>query len=246
MVFGLKAVDHVMLFASNKAGKVKGEWNGKPDSTQAQTEIGRPFTPCSPVDAKGYVDFVIKAYPPNTDFVDGGKFSNYVRSVKTGDTLRMKGPMGKIRYEEAGKIKYAGKYLPGDAKTEINMISGGSGITPMLQTLYQLLNSESEDDQRISFRLVFSNKTQADIICRAELDELAAKHPKRFKVWYTIQNGVEPGWQYSTGKVDRAMLESHLFAPSGHTACQVCGPPGLVDVSKAALVDIGHAENVLF
>lgn len=43
-------------------------------------------------------------------------------------------------------------------------------------------------------------QTEADILVRKELDDLAAKHPDRFTLWYTLSRGTPDGWAYSEGR----------------------------------------------
>ena len=79
--------------------------------------VARPYTPCSRPDTKGVVDFVIKEYPaPN------GIMSRHLCSLKPGDSIKMKGPWKKLKYEAGMKrlkalIRATGK--PWDQLIEI-------------------------------------------------------------------------------------------------------------------------------
>lgn len=50
----------------------------------------RPYTPVSPPWAAGFVDLLIKRY-------DGGLMSNHVFSLRPGDSVSMRGPVGNLR-----------------------------------------------------------------------------------------------------------------------------------------------------
>lgn len=61
--------------------------------------------------------------------------------------------------------------------------AGGSGITPMLQLIKHVL---SDPCDRTQLELLFANKSEEDIMLRDQLEQLAAKHPKQLKIWYTV------------------------------------------------------------
>lgn len=62
--------------------------------------IMRPYTPVSPADTRGYVELVIKTYPPSQPkFPHGGKLSQHLDRLHIGDTADFKGPTGKIVYK---------------------------------------------------------------------------------------------------------------------------------------------------
>jgi cytochrome-b5 reductase len=63
-------------------------------------EIVRPYTPTSVEAAEGHVDFVIKDYPQ-------GNMSRHVHSLKVGDTIDIKGPFEKYKWENK-PVAYVG------------------------------------------------------------------------------------------------------------------------------------------
>ena len=71
----------------------------------------------------------------------------------------------------------------------------------MLQIAASILDDPSDTTQ---VSLLYANQTEDDILVREMLDGYAAKHPTRFKVWYTVDKA-SPGWKYSEGfKIGRA------------------------------------------
>jgi cytochrome-b5 reductase len=60
----------------------------------------RPYTPIQPDVPSNYFDLVVKQYPT-------GKMSKHIHSLNPNDTLEMKGPNLKFKYE-AGKFKQIG------------------------------------------------------------------------------------------------------------------------------------------
>lgn len=194
----------------------------------------------------GYVDLVIKVYKRNVHpkFPNGGKMSQYVDSLNIGDKIAFRGPTGKLKYLGGGNfsIQRLRKNPPVEFQVDtVNMIAGGTGITPMLQLIREVLN-ESNDSLKLS--LLFANQTEDDILLREELDELAEKYPKQFKVWYTVDKGSDT-WTYSVGFVNADMIKEHLEPPSDKTAVLMCGPPPMINYACIPNLDTLHYSTDL-
>jgi len=209
----------------------------------------RPYTPISSDDDVGYVDLVIKVYKKDVHpkFPAGGKMSQYLDEMKIGDTIAFRGPAGRLQY--SGKGTFAVKKLRKDPPKHIkakrvNMIAGGTGITPMLQLIRDVLKRGDEDKTELA--LLFANQSERDILLRAELDELAQAHKDQFKVWYTVDKAGE-AWSYSTGHINDQMMQEHLFTPNEHTLCLLCGPPPMVNYTCIpGLERLGHQADQRF
>lgn len=150
----------------------------------------RSYTPVSSDDDYGYVDLVVKVYFKNVHprFPDGGKMSQYLEGLKIGDTITIRGPAGRLTYLDGGKFSI--KKLRNEPAqivkaTKVNMIAGGTGITPMLQLVRHILKQKNDGTQ---LRLLFANQTEKDILVRKELEEAADKNPEQFKLWYTLDS----------------------------------------------------------
>jgi NAD(P)H-flavin reductase len=108
------------------------------------------------------------------------------------------------------------------------MIAGGTGITPILQVINAVLK-DPEDTTQIS--LLYANQTPDDILLRAQLDALAAKHDN-FRVWHTVSRPREgEEWPYSTGYISEDMIREHLFPAGPAVMCGLCGPPAMINVA---------------
>lgn len=148
----------------------------------------RSYTPVSSDDDHGYVDLVIKVYFKNVHprFPDGGKMSQHLEALELGDSITIRGPAGRLTYLGGGKFSIK-KLRNEPAQTvrasKVNMIAGGTGITPMLQLVRHILKTKDDGTQ---LRLLFANQTEKDILVRKELEEAAAKRPEQFKLWYTL------------------------------------------------------------
>ncbi|XP_075423518.1 NADH-cytochrome b5 reductase 2-like isoform X2 [Ascaphus truei] len=148
----------------------------------------RAYTPVSSDGVRGHVDLIVKVYYKNVNpkFPEGGKMSQYLDSMKIGETMDFRGPNGLLVYK--GKGEFA---IRADKKSEaqikrtkhIGMIAGGTGITPMLQLIHNITQDPSDDTKCY---IIFANQTEEDILLRPELEQVAKNHPDQFKLWYTL------------------------------------------------------------
>jgi cytochrome-b5 reductase len=112
--------------------------------------------------------------------------TQFLDAMKIGDTIAFRGPSGKLKYLGNGKfsIKKLRNEPPQEVKVKnVNMIAGGSGITPMLQLVRDILKHKDDPTQ---VKLLYANQSEDDILLRKEIDELAEKHSEQFGVWYVI------------------------------------------------------------
>lgn len=169
-------------------------------------DVIRPYTPVTSPDVAGHMDFLIKKY-------NGGKMTSHVHSMKVGDRLGIKGPIPKFPYK-ANEFE------------SIGMIAGGSGITPMWQVMQAIAANPSDKTQ---VTLIYTNKTDEDILLREEFDKLA-KTDKRFKVVYGLDK-LPRGFDGFEGYVTTAVASKALPKPdlADKIKIFVCGPPGQVE-----------------
>uniref|UniRef100_A0A672Q428 NADH-cytochrome b5 reductase n=1 Tax=Sinocyclocheilus grahami TaxID=75366 RepID=A0A672Q428_SINGR len=168
-------------------------------------------------------------YYKNThpNYPDGGKMSQYLNDMKTGDTIDFRGPNGLLVYNGNGQFA-----IRPDKKSEpkvrkfrhVGMIAGGTGITPMLQ-LIRSITADPADNTKCS--LIFANQTEKDILLRKELDEVHRNHPDKLNLWCTLDKPSE-GWKYSKGFVDADMIKDHLPPPASDVLIVMCGPPPMI------------------
>ena len=209
----------------------------------------RAYTPISSDDEKGYFDLLIKVYFKNVHpkFPDGGKMSQHLESLKIGDTIDVKGPVGRFEYSATEVPTQEGQGLGRPVpRKEFAMIAGGTGLTPMRQILQQIVKVPKDQTE---VHLLFANQTEQDILLREELDQLVAKDP-RVKVWYTVDRvpeGKEAEWKYSTGFISETMIKEHLPAAEEGTYVLMCGPPPMINFAcKPNLEKRGFKEEHMF
>jgi len=180
-------------------------------------EIVRSYTPISSDDDKGFFELLIKTYPT-------GNISKYLDKLKTGDSIRVKGPKGQMVYSS-------------NLAKEIGMIAGGTGITPMLQIIKAVLKNP-EDQTKI--HLVFANVAESDILCKGELEKLAKD--ERFDVYFVL-NSPPKDFQGGVGFVTKEMIEERFGTYNSDKKVLLCGPPPMIKAMNGYLEEIGYPKS---
>ncbi|KAG2393720.1 hypothetical protein C9374_007251 [Naegleria lovaniensis] len=177
-------------------------------------EVARSYTPTSSNDDKGFFDLVVKIYPK-------GLMTQHLDTMKIGDTILVSGPKGRFNYE---KNKYS----------KLGMIAGGTGITPMLQVIEEILK---HPDDKTEIALLYGNLTEQDIILRDRLEELARKHPQ-FTLYHVL-NEPPTNWTQGVGFITQEMIEKYLPTAGEKMNVLMCGPPPMLGAMKGHLEKLG-------
>lgn len=137
----------------------------------------RPYTPTSPNDTKGCFDLMVKIY-------EQGVVSQWLNNLEVGAMVGFKHIKFNIKSQ-----------YPFEGKQKINMICGGTGITPMYQALHKIVNTPGDS---LQVRLLCGNKSPADILLSKELEELVEKAGGRVQVIHVVGTRIDqpdiPGW----------------------------------------------------
>jgi cytochrome-b5 reductase len=181
--------------------------------------IKRAYTPSSLPGVTGFFDLTVKRY-------ESGIVSKHLHNQRIGDSVLMSGP------------NPGGHWIDGMA-TRVGFIAGGTGITPMISIIRWILTKQIEAE----LFLIFSNKTEADIILRQEWERDLREYPN-FHCHYLLEHPPS-GWTQGTGRVTADVLREHLPAPSPDTCVFLCGPPPMVDTLEATLKELGYPEQAI-
>lgn len=181
-------------------------------------EVVRSYTPISNDDQLGSFDLLIKTY-------ENGNISRYVESKKIGETIDVRGPKGFFTYTP-------------NMRKSLGMVAGGTGIAPMYQVLTAILDDPTD---KTKIHLVYANVAENDILLKAELEDLEAKHPDQLYIHYVLNNAPE-NWKGSVGFVTPEIMDAHLPKQSEDTNLLICGPPPMVSAIKKAAQTLGYPK----
>lgn len=116
----------------------------------------------------------------------------------------------------------------------MQLIGGGSGVVPFLAMLAHHRTRSS----RIPVRLLYSVRTDADVIGRDEL-----RPRPGVGVVLTFTHDAPDGWTGPRGRIDRDKLVRHAVPPEQRPIILVCGSTPFVETASRELVALGQAAD---
>lgn len=179
-------------------------------NTPALKNEKRPFTFTSLNDNK-HLEFTIKIYDSHNGV------TKELGKLKHGDELIIRDVWGAIEYKGEGVF-----------------IAGGAGVTPFIAILRQL----QANNKIANNKLIFTNKTEKDIILKKEFNEMLGKN-----FINTLTDEKKEG--YENGRIDYTFLKEKIDNFKQHF--YVCGPPPFVTAISEALTQLGaKTDTVVF
>jgi len=153
--------------------------------------------------------------------VANGKVSNWLHdNMTSGMTVKAQGPLGHFVRPHTAK-----KFL---------MLSGGSGITPVMS----IVRSLGDGCEPADVVFVHAARTPLDLIFRSELSCLAARM-KTLRLHFlpeSVQG--EPSWPGLTGRISPEFLK--LAVPDiAERVVMCCGPAPFMAAARAIAADLG-------
>lgn len=155
-------------------------------------EAKRPFT-FTNLPEDDHLEFVIKTYPEKKGV------TNELLNLKAGDQL--------LIHDVWGAITYSGEGL---------FIAGGAGITPFI-SIFRYLQSNNQVGRN---RLLFANKTKADIILEPWFKNLLGSS-------FINILSEEDAEGYHHGYINQELIEDNII--DKNQPFYVCGPPPMMD-----------------
>lgn len=180
----------------------------------------RPYTPVRFDAASQEMDLVVKRY-------DTGLVSPIIHGLKEGDSVELRGPIpGEYSLKrDAGKHK------------NIALFAGGTGITPILQ----IAEAVATLPQVPTIHLFCCNKSDADILCKDEIDELG-RHTHVQNAFHVIEAKSTLANSFE-GRMSADILQKTLAAPDSDSHAIVCGPPLFNRAVRGLLEAHGYAAD---
>ncbi len=169
----------------------------------------RPFTfTCLPTDS--YLEFTIKTYPSHKGV--------------TNELFKLKEEDGLILHDVFGAIAYKGEGI---------FIAGGAGVTPFI-SIFRLLQSKNEVGGN---KLIFANKSRADIILEQEFKRLLGKN------FINILSD-EKVEEYAYGYVTAEFLKQNIIDLKKRI--YLCGPQPMMESVEKQLSNLGvEAKSIV-
>lgn len=166
----------------------------------------RPFTFTS-LPGNDYLEFTIKTYPSHEGV------TNQLLQLSKDDELIIHEPFGAITYSGEGVF-----------------IAGGAGVTPFI-SIFRDLYSKNEIGNN---KLLFSNKTEADIILQHELSEMLGAN----FINILSQEKVDG---YANGQITEDFIKANCTILGQQF--YLCGPPPMMEAIEQQLDTLHVAKQ---
>lgn len=176
----------------------------------------RPFTFTS-LSSDPNLEFIIKGYSLK-EYPNHTGVTEAIHKLEKGDELIIDEPWGTINYKGKGVF-----------------IAGGVGIAPFIAIFRQLV----KDGEISGNKLLFSNKTQKDIILEKELKK---SFPEKDLVLTLTRKEIGG---YEIGRIDEKFLQKHIdnFSQNFY----ICGSRVMVSDLKEILSNLGASiDSIVF
>lgn len=164
--------------------------------------------------------------------VEGGLFSTLANeTIRQGDEIDVMTPQG----------RFGVALDPQAARTYVAIVAG-SGITPVMSILRTVLTHEPKS--RVV--LIYGNRTTQSIIFREALEDVKDRFMGRFTVHHVLSRERQE-ITLLDGRIDGVKLDTllHTLPQDGIDHAFLCGPGGLIEDGKAALLRTGvPAERI--
>lgn len=148
-----------------------------------------------------------------------GLFSTFVLEnyLKVGDVIEIKGPFGFFKYSE---------------NSNVFLLGAGSGIVPLYTIICHILYNKIP----VEAKLLYSNKTEDDMIFRKQLDKLSLEN-ENFEVLHTLTRSDE-SWSGCRGRIDIFLIEK-IAKDLSKFVFYICGPSQFGNSLKEQLLKKG-------
>jgi hypothetical protein len=177
-------------------------------NTPALKNEKRPFT-FTNLKENENLEFTIKIYDSHNGV------TKELAKLKHGDELIIRDVWGAIEYKGEGVF-----------------IAGGAGVTPFIAILRQL----QADDKIANNKLIFTNKSEKDIILKKEFNEMLGLN-------FINTLTVEKKEGYENSRIDFNFLKDKIDNFKQHF--YVCGPPEFVKAISEALTQLGAKTDAV-
>jgi NAD(P)H-flavin reductase len=171
----------------------------------------------SPVE-KGFVMFTV---------FKTGKVTSYLHSMKTGDIMGIRGPLG--------------NWYPWDALQGKNVviIGGGFAFTTLRSSIVYMLHPDNRKKFN-DIHVIYGARTPGMLLYKDELADWEARDDINMHI--TVDGTDDPDWKYNIGFVPTITEQK---APQGdaNTYAIVCGPPIMIKFTLPVLEKLGYAHD---
>lgn len=178
----------------------------------------RPYSISSSPKQRAYYEITIARIK------DGFVSDFFLDDVKVGDRFEANGPAGVFRFQP---VFHSRKSL---------FLAGGSGITPFLSMIREIVDAALDRD----VVMLYGCRSSKVALYDEELRAYSEKYPN-FK-YHLVVSEDDDSWNGEIGFIDRNLI-MRLVPDYAERTCYICGPQVMNDFCKKELEDLGLPEK---
>ena len=155
--------------------------------------------------------------------------SDYLVSyLKKGERAVFTGPYGHFIFN------------PEQTNKSMLLLAAGSGIAPLMS----ILRYVNEKKLRVKIHLIYSNKTEREILWREEIEDIAKKNKNMTYTFTLTQDNINLTWQEERGRINKNMIHKIISDwEKENIDCYICGPLEFTREMEKALEENGIPNN---
>lgn len=167
---------------------------------------------------KGYLKFTVNKT---------GLVSSHLHSMRVGDTMGIRGPLGNW---------YPWEDLKGK---NIVIIGGGFAFTTLRASIIHMLDPQNRADFG-DIHVIYGCRTPGMLLYRDELMAWEARDDINMHI--TVDGTDDPDWPYNVGFVP-TITEQKAPPADADTYAIICGPPIMIKFTQPVLDNLGYAHD---
>jgi len=222
----IEILGHIMFTLPNTND---GYYHNNKENHEMLSMIQRAYTPIEIDNENNTFTVMVKRYESTEVFPEGGKGSQFLTNMKLGEPIDVYVPSKFDIYYEKKNIIFNTIPKVRHPLKNVNIIFGGTGITPFIRLLDELKN-----DNNINVKVLSFSKDDASICLH-----------DRLKSYEGIKN-IFVTKKYSPVKINKDMFiteKTTMFSPCENPMTLICGPPSLLLSTYNIMIDSGYNKS---
>jgi len=185
------------------------------------------------VTGKGEIPIGIASSPTEKGFVKFtvnkvGLVSSFLHSMKSGDIMGIRGPMG--------------NWYPWETMEEgknVVIIGGGFAFTTLRSSVIYMLDPANRPKFK-DIHVIYGARTPGMLLYRDELAEWEKRDDINMHI--TVDAADDPDWKYNVGFVP-TITEQKAPPADADTYAIICGPPIMIKFTQPVLDNLGYKHD---
>jgi NAD(P)H-flavin reductase len=224
-------IDHIKVETEDKSLKTFKFVFLNPDDEKKFAYRSGQFAELS-VTGMGEIPIGIASSPTEKGFVKftvfrTGKVTSYLHSMKEGDIMGIRGPLGNA---------FPWETLEGK---NVVIIGGGFAFTTLRSSIITMLDPANRKKFK-DIHVIYGARSPGMLLYKDELQAWAQRDDIHMNI--TVDGTDDPNWKFLKGFVP-AVTEKYAPPGGADTYAIVCGPPIMIKFTQPVLDNLGYSHD---